>query len=159
MPGTFAQGQGEVLPSSSKGILKLAYTKLGVAGGTYQQISYDSTTNSFRLTNISSGAKASETEARRTIISSSQRLSQSQSKRKLSEADQMSLRHTITNNGLFQANSIYPPDPGGAQGYTLQILSVTIDNKPYTVIWSSTSSDVPSGLASITKTIEDLASK
>lgn len=150
MPSTFAQEPGNP-------VLKLAYTKLGVAGGNYQQILYDSTTNSLGLTNISAKATA-ETEAGRTTISSSQGLSQSQSNKKLSETDQSNLRQSITNNGLFQANGIYPPEAAGAQDYTLYILSASMDNKPHTVIWSNTSSGVPSGLASIATTIEELAS-
>ncbi len=153
LPSAFAQAS-----EPSNGIIKLAYTKLGVAGGAYQQILYDSSTNSLGLTNISAKA-TTETEAGRTEISSSQGLSQSQSNKKLTETDQANLRQTITNSGLFQANGTYPPDTSGAQDYTLYILSVTMDNKPRTVIWSSTSSGVPSGLASIATTIDDIASR
>jgi hypothetical protein len=32
------------------------------------------------------------------------------------------LRQTISNNGLFEANAVYPPDPSLAQDYTLNVL-------------------------------------
>lgn len=155
MPNAFAQTPGESL---SNGSLQFAYTKLGVLSGTYQQILYDSNTNSLGLTNISALATA-ETGAGKTKITSSQDLSQSQSDKKLPDTDQTNLRQSISNNGFFQANSIYPPNPTGAQDYNLNVLSITMDNKSHTVIWTDVSSNVPAGLASIVKTIENIASK
>jgi hypothetical protein len=150
------QGQGET-PSSSNGTLQLAYTKLGVMSGAYQQILYDSGTNSLGMTNTSAKSTA-ESESGNIKMSSSQDVSQSQSNKKLSETDQANLRQAITSSGLFEAKDIYPPDPAGAQDYSLNVISVTMDNRPRTIIWTSTSESVPAGLTSIAKTIEDLAS-
>jgi hypothetical protein len=153
----FAQGQGEMAPSSN-GTLQLAYTKLGVMSGSYQQIRYDSGTNSLGITNMSAKSTA-ETEPGKTKISSSQDSSQSQSNKRLTETDLTNLRQTITNSGLFEAVNIYPPDPAGTQDYTLNVLSVTMDNKPRTIIWTSASENVPAGLTSVANTIDDIASR
>jgi hypothetical protein len=157
MTNAFAQGQGETAPSSN-GILQLMYTKLGVMSGSYQQIRYDSDTNSLGITNMSAKATA-ETESGKTKILSSQDSSQSQSNKRLTETDLTNLRQTITNSGLFEANNVYPPDPAGSQDYTLNVLSVTMDNKPRTIIWSSTSENVPTGLTSLANAIEDIISR
>ena len=151
----FGQSDGE---SPSDGSLKLAYTKLGVLSGAYQKILYDSNTKSVGLTNISASLIA-EKEPGREIISSSQGLSQSQSSSKtLSDTDQMNLIQNL-NNGFFQANSIYPPDPSGAQDYTLNVLSATLDNRSHSVIWTDTSMNVPAVLNSIVNTIESAVAK
>jgi hypothetical protein len=150
------QGQGDT--PTSDGVLKLAYTKLGVVNGAYQQILYDSGTNSLGMTNTSAKSTA-ESESGETKMSSSQDVSQSQSNKKLSETDQANLRVGITNSGLFEAKDVYPPNPAGTQDYILNALSVTMDNRPRTVIWTSTSENVPASLTSIANTIESLASK
>lgn len=155
MHDAFAQSQGE---SSSNTALRIAFTRLAVLSGTYQQILYDSTTSSLSLLNISASSTA-QTAGGKTNISSSQDLSQSQSDKKLSDADQTSLKQSITNNEFFQTNGIYPPNPARAQDYTLTVLGIIIDTKSHTVIWADTSSNVPAGLNSIVKILEDIASK
>jgi hypothetical protein len=147
------QGQGETPPSN--GIFQIAYTKLGVMSGAYQKILYDSNTNSLGLTNASAHSTAEESG--KIKMSSSQ--AQSQSNKKLSETDQSNLRQAISNSGLFEAKDVYTPNPVGTQDYTLNVISVTMDNRPRTIIWTSTSENVPVGLTSIAKTIEDIASR
>ena len=151
-----SQGQGET--PTSDGVLRLAYTKLGVMNGAYQQILYDSGTNSLGLTNTSAKITA-ESESGEIRMSSSQDVSQAQSNKKLSDTDQANLREGITNSGLFEAKDIYPPNPAGTQDYVLSVLSVTMDNRPRTIIWTSTSENVPASLTSIANSIESLASK
>ena len=92
-------------------------------------------------------------------VSSSQALSQSQSNKKLSDADQKRLMQSIINNGFFQTNSIYPPDPMGPQDYTLNVLGTNMDNNSHTVLWTNTSGNVPTGLNSIVKTIRRFSFK
>src|SRR5918999_19756 len=150
------QGQGDT--PTSDGVLKLAYTKLGVMNGAYQQILYDSGTNSLGMTNTSAKSTA-ESESGEIKMSSSQDVSQSQSNKKLSETDQANLRVGLTNSGLFEAKDIYTPNPTGTQDYILNVLSVTMDNRPRTVIWTNTSENVPASLTSVADTIESLASK
>jgi hypothetical protein len=150
------QGQGET-PSSSNGTFQITYTKLGVLSGAYQKILYDSDTNSLGITNTSASSTA-ESESGKIKMSSSQAASQSQSNKELSGTDQASLRQAITNSGLFEAMDVYPPNPAGTPDYNLNVISVTMDNRPRTVIWTSTSENVPASLTSIANTIEDLAS-
>jgi hypothetical protein len=160
MPNAYSQssGQGQGETPTSDGVLRLAFTKLGVMNGAYQQILYDSGTNSLGLTNTSAKTTA-ESESGELRMSSSQDVSQSQSNKKLSETDRANLREGITNSGLFEAEDVYPPNPAGTQDYILNVLSVTMDNRPRTVIWTSTSENVPASLTSIANTIEILASK
>jgi hypothetical protein len=159
MANAYAQssGQGQGETPTSNGVLKLAYTKLGVMNGAYQQILYDSGTNSLGMTNTSAKS-TTESESGEIRMSSSQDVSQSQSNKKLSETDQANLREGITNSGLFEAKDVYPPNPSGTQDYILNVLSITMDNRPRTVIWTSTSENIPGSLTSIANTIESLAS-
>jgi hypothetical protein len=93
-------------------------------------------------------------------MSSSQGLSQSQSDKKLSDSAQTRLRQSMSNSGFFQAEGIYPPNPDGGQDYTLGVLGVTImDSKSHTVVWSDTSSNIPKGLNSIVKILQETAFK
>ena len=147
--------QGE---SSSNTALRIVFTKLGVLSGTYQQILYDSTTSSLSLLNISASSTA-QRGGGKTNISSSQGLSQSQSDKKLSDTAQTRLRQSISNSGFFQADGIYPPNPDGGQDYTLGVLGITMDSKSHTVIWADTSRNIPTGLNSVVKILEDIASK
>ena len=149
------QGQGET--PASDGVLKVAFTKLGVMNGAFQQILYDSVTNSLGMTNTSAKTTA-ESESGETRMSSSQDVSQSQSNKRLSQTDQANLREGIANSGLFEANDVYPPSPAGTQDYILNVLSVTMDNRPRTVVWTNTSENVPASLTSVADTIESLAS-
>jgi hypothetical protein len=130
--------------SSSDADLKFAYTKLGVLGGIYQLISYDSTSDV--LTSRSSAAA---------IPMQSNDQSNVQSPGQLSESEKNNLKEMINNNGFFQANSFYPPSTKGAQNYTfLYILSITMDNRPHTVLWTDTSNNVSANLLSIVQAIE-----
>lgn len=142
--------------SSSNRALRIAFTKLGVLSGTYQQILYDSATSSLSLLNISASSTA-QTAGGKTNISSSQAISQSD--KKLSDTYQTRLRQSISNRGFFHANGIYPPNPDGAQDYTLAVLGISMDSKSHTVIWADTSSSVPTGLNSLVKILENTASK
>ena len=153
MKDAFAQAE-----VASEGNLKLVYTKLGALSGTYQQIMYDSSTNSLGLTNISASATA-ESEAGKQKLSSSQASSQSQSNKELSESDQSNLRQSIGNSEILKTNAIYPPDTKGAQDYTLNVLGITMGDTSHTAIWTDTSSNVPAGLESLAKTIENFASR
>jgi hypothetical protein len=160
---TFAQvsNLNQTGSSSSDAGLKFAYTKLGVLGGIYQLISYDSKTDVLTIRNTSE-AIPSQSNIQSNIQSNTQ--SNTQSNVQLSESEENNLKQLINNNGFFQANSIYPPPPPppntkGAQNYTLlYVLSITMDNnnnnRPHTVLWTDTSNNVPSSLLSIVQAIE-----
>jgi hypothetical protein len=142
---TFAQMSNlDQTSSSSDASLKFAYTKLGVLGGIYQLISYDSTTD---ILTLRSSAAA--------IPQQSNTQSNTQSPGQLSESDKNNLKQLINDNGFFQTNSFYPPSTKGAQDYTLlYVLSITMDNRPHTVLWTDTSNNVPASLLSIVQAIE-----
>lgn len=144
--------------SSSNAALRIVFTKLGVLSGTYQQILYDSTTRALSILNISASSTA-QTEGGKRKLSSSQGLSQSQSDKKLTDSAQTKLRQSINNSGFFQADGIYPPNPDGAKDYTLVVLGINMDSKSHTVIWADTSSSTSTGLNSVVKILEDIASK
>jgi hypothetical protein len=130
--------------SSSDAGLKFAYTKLGVLGGIYQLISYDSTTD---VLTLRSSAAA--------IPQGSNNQSNTQSSGQLSESEKNSLKQLINDNGFFEANSYYPQSTKGAQNYTLlHVLSVTVDNRLHTVLWTDASNNVPASLLSIVQAIE-----
>jgi hypothetical protein len=142
---TFAQmsNLNQTSPSSDAD-LKFAYTKLGVLGGIYQLISYDSKTDVLTLRSSSAA-----------IPRQSNSQSNSQSPGQLSESEKNNLKQLINNNGFFQANSFYPPSTKGAQNYTLlYVLSITMDNRPHTILWTDTSNNVPTSLLSIVQEIE-----
>jgi hypothetical protein len=130
--------------SSSDAGLKFAYTKLGVLGGIYQLVSYDSTTD---VLTLRSSAAA--------IPQESNNQSNTQSSGQLSESEKNNLKQLINDNGFFEANSFYPPSTKGAQNYTLlYVLSITVDNSLHTVLWTDVSNNVPAGLLSIVQAIE-----
>ena len=130
--------------SSSDTGLKFAYTKLGVLGGIYQLISYDSTTDVLTLRS-SAAAVPQESNTQSNIQSSGQ----------LSEPEKNNLKQLINDNGFFQANTFYPPSTKGAQNYTLlYVLSITMDNRLHTVLWTDASNNVPASLLSIVPAIE-----
>ena len=136
--------------------LEFSYIELRVLSGSFQRITYNSETKTLGLNNISASSSISDTGR----ILSSQQASQSQSNKQLSETDERNLQDIITKSGFFQANSVYPPSTtANQQDYTLHILSVVMDGKTYTVLWTDTSSDVPVGLTSVAQAIENLASK
>jgi hypothetical protein len=132
--------------------LQFAYTKIGVLGGLYQRVSYDSETKTLALTGLSAAVENTDSG-----ISSSQQASQSQSNKKLSESEENNARQMINRSGFFQANSVYPPNETKSQNYMLHILAMKLDNRTHTVLWSDTSSNVTSGIVSLAQAIEKLA--
>jgi hypothetical protein len=84
--------------------LQFSYTKLGVLSGGFQRISYNSETRTLDLSNTSASSTITETGK----ISSSQQTSQSQSNKQPTETDELNLLDTITKNGFFEANIVYP---------------------------------------------------
>jgi hypothetical protein len=147
----FAQASNDVTTTS----LQFSYTKLGVLNGAYQRISYNSETRTLGLSNTSASSTISETGK----ILSSQQASQSQSNKQLSETDERNLLDTITRNGFFEANSVYPPSTTANQkDYLLHVLAISVDGKMHTVLWTDSSSNVPSGISSTAQMIENMAS-
>jgi hypothetical protein len=135
--------------------LQFSYTKLGVLSGGFQRISYNSETKTLALSNTSASSTITETGR----ISSSQQASQSQSNKQLTETDERNLLDTITKNGFFEANSVYPPSTiANQEDYILQVLAISMDDKMHTVLWTDSSSNVPSGISSMAQTIENMAS-
>jgi hypothetical protein len=135
--------------------LQFSYTKLGVLSGAFQRISYNSETRTLGLSNISASSTVTETGK----ISSTQQASQSQSNKQLTETDERNLLDTITRNGFFEANSVYPPSTAADQkDYILHVLAISLDGTMHTVLWTDSSSNVPAGISSMAQTIENMAS-
>jgi hypothetical protein len=135
--------------------LQFSITKLGVLNGAYQRISYNSETRTLGLSNTPASSTISETGK----ILSSQQTSQSQSDKQLTETDELNLLDTITKNGFFEANSVYPPSTTANQeDHILRVLSISVDGKTHTVLWTDSSSNVPAGISSMAQTIENIAS-
>jgi hypothetical protein len=134
--------------------LQFSYTKLGVFSGAFQRISYNSETRTLELSNTSASSTITGTGK----ISSSQQTSQSQSNKELTETDQLNLLDTITKNGFFEANSVYPPSTANQENYILHVLAISVNGKTHTVLWTDSSSNVPGGISSIAQTIENMAS-
>ena len=144
------------MPTSTHPDFKFSYSKLGVSTVSYQRILYDSETHSLRLTNISTAVKENDSGK----LSLSQGQSQSQSNKQVSDSDQKNLQQMIDKNGFFQTNDIYPPsDTGVNENYdTLYVLSIEMDNRHHTVIWTDNSVNIPTVLQSIVKAIENISS-
>jgi hypothetical protein len=124
-------------------------------GGGFQRISYNSETKTLGLSNISASSTITETGR----ISSSQQASQSQSNKQLTETDERNLLDTITKNGFFEVNSVYPPSTTANQeDYILHVLAISVGGKMHMVLWTDSSSNVPSGISSMAQTIENMAS-
>jgi hypothetical protein len=154
---TFAQISNQDKPVSSDLSFRFAFTKLGVLGGIYQRISYDSQTNALSLNNISAAIEATDSGG---LFSSQQASSQSQSNKQISEADENNLKQTIYKNGFFEADSAYPPpNTTRPQNYTLYVLSIKMDDRLHTVLWANTSNNVAPGLLSIVQALQKVASK
>jgi hypothetical protein len=146
----FAQASNDATTTN----LQFSYTKLGVLSGAFQRISYNSETKTLGLSNTSASSTIAETGK----ISSSQQASQSQSNKLLDETDERNLLDTITRNGFFEANSMYPPIAAASQeDYILHVLAISADDKMHTVLWTDSSSNVPAGISSMAKTIENMA--
>jgi hypothetical protein len=72
--------------------------------------------------------------------------------RLLSESEQNGLSEAIENNGFFEADSEYPPEPGAADFFTYS-LSVIMDGKTHRVSWTDASVGVPPGIFTIVEAI------
>jgi hypothetical protein len=151
---SFAQISNQDRSNSSDISLRIAFTKLGVLGGIYQLIFYDSKTDVLTLGYIS--AAAVEAMDSDTSFSSQQgSSSQSQSNKQISEADENNLKQTIYKNGFFEADSVYPPpNTTRPQNYTLYVLSIKMDDSLHTVLWTDTSNNVPTGLLSTVQALQ-----
>jgi hypothetical protein len=139
--------------------LKFAYTKLAVVGGKYQQILYDSASRSLVLTKVSASSMPRTRGEKTTKIRSKQTQSQAQASKKIPESEREKLEQIIVHNSFFQTDVFYVPDLSGPQNYTLMVLAVNLDGKSHTIIWTDTSQNVPTGLSSIVKGIEEIAAK
>jgi hypothetical protein len=144
------------IPESTSHDFRFSYTKLGISNGSYQRILYDSETNSRRLNNVSSAINKNESGR----LSLYQGQFQSQSNKQISDSSQKNLQKMVEQNGFFQTNSIYaPPDTGSNENYdTLYALSIEMDNKAHTVIWTDASENIPTTILSIVKAIEKIIS-
>jgi hypothetical protein len=133
---------------------------LRVLGGEYQKIVYDSVTNSIALTKISASSTLA-TSVGKAKSRSKQFRSQSQthSSKKIPDSQREQLLQTIMSNEFFQTDVFYPPDPMGTQDYILTVLAVECEGKTRTTIWADTSRNVPEGLISITKAVQEIASE
>jgi hypothetical protein len=144
------------IPESTSHDFRFSYTKLEISNGSYQRILYDSETNSLRLNNVSSAINKNESGR----LSLYQGQFQSQSNKQISDSSQKNLQKMVEQNGFFQTNSIYaPPDTGSNENYdTLYALSIEMDNKAHTVIWTDASENIPTTILSIVKAIEKIIS-
>jgi hypothetical protein len=84
---------------------------------------------------------------------------QAHSSKKISDSSREKLIQIIVHNRFFQTDIFYVPNLAGPQNYTLMVLAVNLNGKSHTVIWTDTSDNVPTGLSSIEKGIEEIASK
>jgi hypothetical protein len=139
-------------------ILKIVYTTLGVLDGRCQKILYDSITSSMELTRISvSSTLATSVGKAKTTSKRFQSQSQTHLSKKISDSQREQLRQTIMSNEFFRTEVFYPPDPTGTQDYTLIVLTVKFEDKTHTTIWTDTSRNVPAGLISIAKAVQEIA--
>jgi hypothetical protein len=129
-------------------VLKIAYTKLAVIGETLQRILYDSVSNSLALTKVStlsvartSGGKINQ--------------SQVQLNKKISEIEKENLAQIIIHNGFFETDVFYPPDLTESQ-QTLFVLSVVLDSRLHTVVWTDASKNVPTYLNKVIESLQEL---
>jgi hypothetical protein len=141
-------------------ILKIVYTTLGVLDGGCQKILYDSITSSVKLTKISvSSTLATSVGKAKTTSKRFQSQSQTHLSKKISDSQREQLKQTIMSNEFFRTEVFYPPDPTGTQDYTLIILAVKFEDKTHTTIWTDTSRNVPAGLISVAKAVQEIASE
>jgi hypothetical protein len=151
---SFAQISNQDRSNSSDISLRIAFTKLGVLGGIYQLIFYDSKTDVLTLGYISAAA-VEATDSDTSFSSQQGSSSQSQSNKQISEADENNLKQTIYKNGFFEADSVYPPpNTTRPQNYTLYVLSIKMDDSLHTVLWTDTSNNVPTGLLSTVQALQ-----
>jgi hypothetical protein len=128
-----------------------------VLGGEYQKIVYDSVTNSIALTKVSASSTLARSEGKaRTRSKRFQSQSQTQSSKKISNSQREQLVQTIMSSEFFQTDVFYPPDPIGTQDYILMVLAIKFEDKTHATIWADTSRNVPAGLISIVKAIQEI---
>lgn len=144
-----AQDQPAEIPSTTG--LKFVYTTFGILNGTYQRLTYDSETGSF--------AQSSFSAADGSDVGVSQRAAQSQSNKQISDSDARNLEQMINNNRFFELNGFYPPSATRAQDYLIHVLSVTLNGRTHSVLWTDQSNNLPTELLSIANTIEALSAK
>jgi hypothetical protein len=125
--------------------------------GAYQQILYDSATNTLSLT-ISPSSTARKPR-KNVKTNSNQSQSLTQSSRKISEPDREKIVQSLESNGFFQSDVYYPPNPLRPQDYTVMVLAAILDGKLRTVTWTDISRNVPTGLTSIVEFIQKIASE
>ena len=143
-------------------ILKIVYMTLGVLDGGCQKILYDSISSSMELTRISVSSTLATSlgkAKKRTKQFQSRSQSQTHSTKKISDSQREQLKQTIMSNEFFRTEVFYPPDPPEIQDYTLIVLAVKFEDKTHTAIWTDASRNVPAGLISIAKAVQEIASK
>ena len=110
-----------------KPALRIGYAKIAAMEGAYQQILYDSATNTLSLTiSPSSTAWKPKKSAK---INSNQSQSLTQSSRKIPETDRENIVQSLNSNGFFQSDVFYPPNPLRPQDYTMMVLAAILDGK------------------------------
>jgi hypothetical protein len=130
--------------------LKFVYTTFGILNWTYQRIAYDSETDSLAQSSLSAAGSDGGV---------SQMAAQSQSNKQISDSDAINLEQMINNNRFFEINGFYPPGATGAQDYLIHVLSVTLNSRTHSVLWTDQSNNLPAELLSIANTIEGLSAK
>jgi hypothetical protein len=145
-----AQTDNQPAETSPTTVLKFVYTTFGILNGTYQRLTYDSETGSLTQSSLSAAGGDGGV---------SQRAAQSQSNKQILDADARNLDQMINNNRFFEMNSFYPPSATGAQDYLVHVLSITLNSRTHSVLWTDQSNNLPAELLSITNTIERLFTK
>ena len=137
--------------------LEIAYTKLAVIGGPVQRILYDSATNSLTLAKVSALSTAKTAAEGKVNNRSKQTQSQVQLNKKMSEIEKEDLAQIVVHNKFFETDIFYPPNPTESKQYTLHVLSVILDDKLHTVVWTDASRNVPTCLNRVVETLEEVA--
>ena len=117
--------------------LKFVYTTFGILNGTNQRIAYDSETDSLAQSSLSAAGSDGGV---------SQMAAQSQSNKQISDSDAINLEQMINS-------------ATGAQDYLIHVLSVTLNSRTHSVLWTDQSNNLPAELLSIANTIEGLSAK
>jgi hypothetical protein len=116
---------------------------------------YDSVTNYIALTKVSASSTLAGSEGKGGTRSK-QSQSQTHSSKKISNSQKEQLLQTIMSNEFFQTDVFYPPDPNRTQDYILMVLAIKFEGKTHATIWADTSRNVPAGLISIVKAIQEI---
>jgi hypothetical protein len=89
----------------------------------------------------------------------SHKAAQSQSNKQISDSDARNLKQMINNNRFFEISGFYPPRAIGVQDYLIHVLSVTLNSRTHSVLWTDQSNNLPTELLSIANTIKGLSAK